>query len=196
MSYPVNAIPLGSFGFTLRDALGPAECEALIELASDRLAQSGVVGTQLENYRTSAGAWLESAELPHILGKLRALVEEITELPVANQESVQVLHYEVGQEYKYHHDFWEPSAEYYEEQMSRGGQRSWSVLVYLNDVPKGGGTAFPELEVEVLPERGKLLAWKNVTEDGLNYESLHAGLMVEEGVKWVAVFWIREKLFT
>jgi prolyl 4-hydroxylase len=63
--------------------------------------------------------------------------------------------------------------------MARGGQRIWSIMVYLNEVEEGGGTAFPELEIEVIPERGKLLAWNNVTEQGLNYDSLHIGLPVE-----------------
>lgn len=195
MLMPCTAVPLGSFGFTLDDALDAQQCADIIELARYQLDHSETLGEYIEGYRTSSDTWLQQSDLPHVLGKLQSLVEEITGLPAANQESIQILRYEVGQEYKDHHDYWHPGTDYYEEQMARGGQRIWSILVYLNEVEEGGGTAFPELEIEVIPERGKLLAWKNVTEQGLNYDSLHIGLPVEQGVKWVAVTWVREQAF-
>ena len=107
-----------------------------------------------------------------------------------------MLRYEVGQEYREHQDFWHPNTDYYDAQMARGGQRSWSVMVYLNTVEGGGGTGFPKLGLAVEAEEGKLLAWQNTIDGELNYDSLHAGLPVTAGRKWVAVTWVREQPFT
>ena len=193
---PENLTPQGSFAYTLDDFLTAEECRAIIDQARDQLEKSGLLGVQYDNYRTSSGTWLQRENLPDVLDKVQDLVAAITRLPAENQESVQVLRYEVGQEYKEHQDFWHPDTDYYDEQMERGGQRAWSVLIYLNEVPRGGGTAFPRVGIEVEPDRGKVLAWQNTLDGELNYDSLHAGLPVREGEKWVAVTWVREHAFT
>jgi prolyl 4-hydroxylase len=187
---------LGAFALTINGCLAQADCDAIIAAAQNKLDPSGLLGAQRENYRTSSGAWLGPNDAPEALRTLRALVIEVTGLPPENQESIQVLRYEKGQEYREHQDFWHPGTDYYDEQMARGGQRAWTVMVYLNTVPEGGGTRFPRLGIDVLPETGKLLAWRNTLDDELNYDSLHAGLPVDEGVKWVAVTWVRETAFT
>jgi len=192
----VNTVPVGNFALTLEHFLSPDECQALIAVARAKLQKSGLLGFQRENYRTSSGAWLAPDDLPAVIGKIRQLVCTLTGLPPENQEPVQVLHYAVGQEYLPHQDFWHPNTDYYDGQMARGGQRPWSVMIYLNDVPRGGGTAFPDVGIHVAAERGKVLAWRNTIDGTLNYESLHAGLPVEEGEKWVAVTWVRERAFT
>ena len=189
-------LKLGNFAQTRDACLGEADCAAIIAAADQQLAPSGLLGTQRENYRTSSGAWLRPDDAGSAQEKLRQLVIDITGLPRENQENIQVLRYEPGQEYRQHHDFWHPGTDYYDDQMARGGQRAWSVLVYLNDVPAGGGTRFPALGIDVLPQTGKLLAWQNTVDGELNYDSMHAGLPVIEGIKWVAVTWVREQPFT
>lgn len=188
-------LQLGAFALTIDDCLSQADCDAIIAAAARKLDPSGLLGAQRENYRTSSGAWLGADDAPEAQAKLRALVVEVTGLPHENQESIQVLRYELGQEYREHQDFWHPGTDYYDEQMARGGQRAWTVMLYLNTVPGGGGTRFPRLGIDVLPATGKLLAWRNTLDGELNYDSLHAGLPVAEGVKWVAVTWVREAAF-
>lgn len=196
MERPPPALqPLGDFAFVRDHALSASDCQAVIRLARDRLTQSGLLGEQRDAYRTSSGTWLHSADEPDVLGRIQQLVVEITGLPMAYQESLQVLRYQVGEEYREHQDFWHPDTSYYDEQMARGGQRAWSVLIYLNDVPRGGGTRFPKLDIDITAEQGRMLAWKNTIAGELNYDSLHAGLPVEEGEKWVAVTWVRERPF-
>ena len=96
-----------------------------------------------------------------------------------------------------HHDFFHPGEGYFEKEVTnRGGQRTKSALVYLNEDFTGGETEFPQINIKVLPKRGKLLAWDNLNSDGsLDYTSLHAGLPVESGIKYIAVIWIRENKF-
>ena len=69
-------------------------------------------------------------------------------------------------------------------------------LFYLNDGYHGGQTDFPTKKIMVTPKKGRALVWKNLKDDGSpDYESLHAGLPVLAGTKWIAVVWIRENKF-
>jgi prolyl 4-hydroxylase len=80
--------------------------------------------------------------------------------------------------------------------MSRGGQRIKSVLFYLNDEFEGGETNFPMKGIKVKPVKSKAIIWDNINEDGtLDYESIHAGLPVISGFKYIATIWIRENKF-
>lgn len=189
-------LQIGTFVHTLEDCLPSEDCAAIIAAAEQKLAPSGLLGTQRDNYRTSSGAWLSPGDATSAQNKLRQLVIDFTGLPREHQENIQVLRYEPGQEYRAHQDFWHPGTDYYDDQMARGGQRAWTVMLYLNEVSEGGGTRFPDLGIDVLPKTGKLLAWQNTIGGELNYASLHAGLPVVEGTKWVAVTWVREQPFT
>jgi len=75
-------------------------------------------------------------------------------------------------------------------------QRVSTVFVYLNDVMEGGGTDFPRLGVHVEPERGKAVKFLNCGDDGRpNPETLHAGLPVIRGEKWLATLWFWDRPF-
>ena len=55
---------------------------------------------------------------------------------------MQVLHYEHGQKYEPHFDYFHDK-----ENQKLGGHRVATVLMYLSDVAKGGETVFPSSEV-------------------------------------------------
>lgn len=67
---------------------------------------------------------------------------------------------------------------------------------YLTDVANGGGTAFhaglPD-EVVVTPKKGRLLVFYNCEETSARRHprSVHAGLPVIQGEKWIANLWFR-----
>ena len=42
------------------------------------------------------------------------------------------------------------------------GQRTWTTMIYLNDVEKGGETYFKHLKLKIKPEKGLLIAWNNL----------------------------------
>ena len=74
-----------------------------------------------------------------------------------------------------------------------GGQRTWTAMVYLNDVEEGGATWFPRAGIRVSPRRGLLLAWNNMNPDGSpNPATLHEGMAVVSGVKYIVTKWFRE----
>jgi prolyl 4-hydroxylase len=170
------------------------ECETLIQLGKDKLIDATTLGVVTKNYRTAQNTWL--FEKNELTNKIKKIVSEKTNLPIENQEQIHIVKYNIGGEYKEHHDFFHPNTDYYDSQIQRGGQRIYSCLFYLNDNFEGGETHFPKVEYEVTPKKGKLLVWKNLKDDmSINDNSLHAGLPVIEGEKWIAIIWIREKLF-
>jgi prolyl 4-hydroxylase len=72
----------------------------------------------------------------------------------------------------------------------------YSCLFYLNDDFDGGETDFPKVNYRVDPQIGKLVIWKNLNDDlSVNYNSLHAGLPVISGEKWICIVWVRENNF-
>jgi prolyl 4-hydroxylase len=78
--------------------------------------------------------------------------------------------------------------------MRQGGQRSWTAMVYLNDVEAGGVTRFTQLGVSIAPQRGALLLWNNADRDGVPTKATsHAALPVERGVKYVITKWFRTR---
>ena len=75
------------------------------------------------------------------------------------------------------------------------GQRVYTFFIYLNDVPEGGETNFPQLDLQFKPARGRAILWENLTKDKSIRHKLseHGGMPVKEGVKWAINVWIREK---
>lgn len=65
-------------------------------------------------------------------------------LLLENGESMQILHYELGEKY-------EPHFDYFHDQTNQqlGGHRVATVLMYLSNVQKGGETIFPNSEVTI-----------------------------------------------
>lgn len=168
------------------------ECEQLIEMSDGKMRAAGVLGVQDDGYRVAQNTWIN--ETNDITLKIKNIVLHKTKLPHENQELIHVVKYVVGGEYKVHHDFFHPNTDYYERVTKTGGQRAYSCLFYLNDNFKGGETDFPQLNKTVQPEQGKLIVWRNAEPDGtLNHNTLHAGLPVTKGEKWICIVWVREK---
>ena len=80
---------------------------------------------------------------------------------------------------------------------SRGGQRLWTALVYLNDGFEGGETHFPRLDYSVKPRLGRLLVFQNTYRGSDIKHDLaeHAALPVISGEKYAFNLWFRERKF-
>jgi prolyl 4-hydroxylase len=179
----------------INNFLSDEECNELINLSSGSFDNVEVLGENIDGYRVAKGTWLEEED-GEVVIKYRKLISEITQIPTINMESINVLKYDIGGEYKDHHDFFHPNENYYDDEIKRGGQRLKTGLVYLNDNFEGGETSFPNLNIKIVPKKGKLVLWDNIKDDGsLDYDSIHAGLPVTNGFKYIAVIWIRENKF-
>ena len=109
-------------------------------------------------------------------------------------EPLQGQRYEVGQQFKGHTDYFEPTGVDYAEHYQHGGQRTWTAMVYLNTVDAGGATRFSQIDKIHQPERGKLLVWCNLDRSGsINPWTLHHAMKVRKGRKYVITKWFRER---
>jgi len=144
------------------------------------------------NFRTS-----ETCDLSHENPSVRALEDRLHELngiDPALGEPVQGQRYEVGQEFKPHTDYFTPGGQDFEKFCAVSGQRTWTFMVYLNEVEAGGATRFKTIGKTIRPERGKLLCWNNASPDGtMNPDTLHHGMKVRRGVKYIITKWYCEK---
>jgi prolyl 4-hydroxylase len=182
----------------LADLLSPEECDALMAAARPRMARSLTVQTQtggeeLNPDRTSNGMFFSRGETP-LLERMEARIAELLQWPVENGEGMQVLHYRPGAEYKPHYDYFDPAEPGTPAMLQRGGQRLGTLVIYLNEPEEGGGTTFPDLGLEVAPQRGNAVFFR-YDRPAPSTKTLHGGAPVIRGEKWVATKWLRQCRF-
>jgi prolyl 4-hydroxylase len=179
--------------FQLRGFLAPAMCEELCALIEAERRPSTLADFNGDAYfRTSETCDLPP-ELP-VVQDLEALLLALGRIDPAHGEPLQGQRYAEGQEFKPHCDYFNPGGEDWERYTAVAGQRTWTFMIYLNDVPAGGATRFKCIDKTFQAERGKLLAWNNRRPDGgVNPNTLHHGMKVRRGTKYVITKWYREK---
>jgi prolyl 4-hydroxylase len=181
--------------FLRRGFLAPEVCAALIErIDAVRRPSTIADGNGDAGYRTS-----ETGDLAADDPAVRAVEEAIaafTGLDPAHGEPLQGQRYAVGQEFKGHTDYFEPNGLDYDRYCGTAGNRTWTVMVYLNEPQAGGATRFKAIDKIIQPETGKLVAWNNRRPDGTpNPATLHQGMKVRAGVKYVITKWYRERIW-
>jgi prolyl 4-hydroxylase len=131
--------------------------------------------------------------VPTFLAKTKRLLNNLS---VKQMEEAQIVRYRPGEEFTWHYDEI-PSA-----QLSNGGQRIATLLVYLNTIQKGGGTIFRDLRdvtgsmLTMRPKRGSALLFFPAYIDGVpDDRTLHKGEMAVEQ-KMIAQMWIHEREYT
>ena len=128
-----------------------------------------------------------------VIQRIEDQVAEITNTHVSQGECVQILKYLPGQEYQPHYDWFDERDPGSAKHLEGGGQRIITALVYLNDCEQGGATELTAIQTKIYPRTGRLLIFRYPRCDR---DTLHAGLPVELGEKWVATLWIRERTWT
>ena len=179
------------------NVLSETECDELIALAEERIQRSQVVDASsgdsaLHGARTSHGAFFKRQE-SEIITTIEKRLTQITHWPIEYGEGLQVMRYQIGEEYKTHYDWFDPSKTGSSKHLSQGGQRVGTFIMYLSNVDQGGGTRFPHVGLEVRPKKGAAVFFANVTGNGVpDRQTWHAGAPVISGVKYIATKWMRE----
>lgn len=182
--------------FLVRDFLGPRECARLIRLIESEIGPStlfndGGPGTGDGGVRTSSTHYF--ADSRRDVGALARRIDDLLGLERTHAETMQGQRYLPGEQYRHHCDFFRTERPHWHRERLRGGQRSWTAMVYLNAVEAGGATEFPRLGLTIQPEPGLLVAWNNMTRRGRpNRATIHAGLPVQAGRKYVITQWYRQ----
>ena len=181
--------------FALRQFLTPAECGGLIAQIDANRRPSTIADANGDAYfRTSETCDFDHAD--RLVVALGAKLAWISGIDPAYGEPLQGQRYGIGQEFKAHTDYFDVDGADFEKFCTTSGQRSWTFMIYLNDVSAGGGTRFPELGRTFRPAQGALLAWNNRLPDGSgNPATLHQGMAVRKGAKYVVTRWYRERMW-
>jgi len=178
--------------FVVDEFLNEKETDFLIEAASDSFTPAPVVGVGngvISETRTSSTCYLAKEEVPDLTRKIASL----TQKPIIHMELPQVGRYFTSQQYLPHYDAFNADEADGARFAANGGQRTVTVLIYLNDVARGGHTSFPQLgPLNIHPVRGTALVFFPATVDGhLDPRALHAALPAVD-TKFVSQIWIRQ----
>ena len=178
--------------------LSDQECEALIGMAKPRLARSLTVATdtggeEVNADRTSSGMFFRRAE-NELVRRIESRIARLVNWPEENGEGLQILHYRPGTEYKPHYDYFDPAQPGTPSILQRGGQRVGTLVMYLAEPEKGGGTTFPDVHLEIAPKRGNAVFF-TYERPHPSTRTLHGGSPVLAGEKWIATKWLRERRF-
>jgi prolyl 4-hydroxylase len=178
--------------FTLADFLDAGECERLVALIGRHLVPSPLTHDRAGGgFRTSRTCPLSKLDAP-VARAVDAKICRTLGIGAGFGEGVQGQWYDVGQQFRAHHDFFVPGSPEYRRFAGLRGNRTWTLMVYLNDGMEGGGTRFPQIDHTVTPRRGLALFWNNLRPDGTpNPDTLHSGEPVTRGHKVILTKWFR-----
>jgi len=180
--------------YEVEDFMSESECNEFLENMADKLLPSTVTNPEAEkSVRTSSTAYLKRNEF---LEKLDKKFHDFIDVPQGFSEEFQGQRYLVGQEFKQHNDWFDENSTYNKVHLNMG-QRTWTFMVYLNDVEEGGETEFTKLKLSIKPKKGKAVIWQNLYADGRgNPFSEHAGKPVIKGEKNIVTKWFRQRSST
>lgn len=191
---PAETRPLSQSPWALasHSFLSVAECDYLRSALEPELQPSVVVdpatGRMVPNpVRTSDGAIYGVFAEDLVVSAVNRRIAALSGTALTQGEPLQLLRYRPGAEYRAHMDALpaEPN------------QRIMTCLAYLSDDYEGGETRFLRTGMDFRGRAGDALLFRNAKADGSpDPMSLHAGLPVTRGVKFIASRWIRANAFT
>jgi prolyl 4-hydroxylase len=173
--------------------LSEEECNELVTIIDANHTRSSVVegGTDISTVsetRTSSTCNLDSNN--ELVSRVHNKIAIHLGQQLSKGEGLQGQLYEQGQFFKPHNDYFSGSA--YDKHCLQSGNRTFTLMIYLNDDFEGGGTNFPNMDLKVKPKRGKAVIWQN-TIDGIGQEkTLHEGQSIDSGKKYIITSWWRE----
>ncbi len=178
--------------YEIDNFLNETECAAIVEVIRSKLRPSEIASNNEydDSFRTSSTCDLGNLDLD-ILKDLDRRICELIGINQSYSEIIQGQHYEVGQEFKAHTDYFE--GDQINEFGGQRGQRTYTFMIYLNNVTEGGETEFYQIDRKIKPSLGKAVIWNNLDKNGSpNPKTLHHAHPVLEGSKTVITKWFRE----
>lgn len=175
------------------------DCEVIKATISTAQQVNSATFTGALSTRTSTSWFCRFEDVPLLLAKANYILN----IPLEAMEEPQVVRYRKGQEFSWHYD------EVPASQLSNGGQRIATLLVYLNDLSAtddcGGGTAFRDLfladnnkPLVMRPKQGSALLFFPAFRDGTpDDRTLHRSeIMTCDTEKWIVQMWVHKDAYT
>ena len=181
--------------FTQDNFLNNDECEKLIKEINENLEPSCIANPEdrrtVSEYRTSSSASFNYRET-NIGIDIDLKISKYLGLDPFIGEWVQGQKYLPGEFYKEHHDYFYRFSEEYKTYTEWMGQRTWTLMVYLNDIEEGGETYFKHLNLRIKPEKGKAVFWNNLYPFGwTNFKTMHEACPPLNEDKYIITKWFR-----
>jgi len=178
------------------NALTNEECDIFIDFI-DKNAVPSTTTTNTDYFRTSYSAHVGNKnEPPHITKLVEKLDKRFAKLVGVDRkysEKMQGQRYHPGEYFKVHHDAFDYKSKNDQYELKRGGQRTYTLMVYLNDVEEGGETYFPNIKTKIKPQKGMVIIWHNLDEkDQPDKDMRHEGKPVKKGKKYIITKWFRK----
>jgi len=182
--------------YVLDNFMTPEECDQIISSAKGNMTLSTITRASDDpNFRTSETCYFTGTPMQKHVDKKICDAMGINNM----SEPCQIQHYNLGNQFKAHHDFFHPGDEFEEfagDGSNYQGQRTWTFMVFLNNVKKGGETNFINLKnLHITPKKGAAVVWNSLKKDGTtNDRTLHQGKPILGGEKYIITKWFREKV--
>ena len=125
--------------------------------------------------------------------RIHSKIANFLGINILKGEHLQGQLYEEGQYFKAHQDFFSGPA--YDKHCLASGNRTHTLMIYLNDDFEGGGTNFLNLNTIVKPEQGKAVAWENMSDGECLESAMHEGMPIIKGKKYIITSWWRENVW-
>lgn len=190
-----NALPVGSPHIDLRiipNFLNDRECKKIIDLIKSKLRPSEISNAAIDAYYRNSRTCDLGRLHEKFIEDIDVRICQLMGIHRAYSEVLEGQYYDVGQEFKAHTDYFEKSE--FAAHCHEFGQRTYTVMVYLNEVEKGGDTYFSGVGKNVKPVAGTAVIWNNLNPDGTpNTHTLHQSNPVEQGYKAIITKWFRTK---
>lgn len=181
--------------YVVQDFLSLTECDGLITLINRGRHPSGLLSDHPDkDFRTSDSCNLSPHDV--LVDTIETRICTLMGIDKRHGETLQGQVYEVGQQFKPHYDYFLKGAAYWDAMQKQGGQRSWTGMIYLNEPAAGGETNFPSAGLMVQPRTAMLVLWNNMDARGApNMMTLHQGMPVLAGTKYIVTKWFRERFW-
>lgn len=181
----------------LNNFLSDQECNTLCEHARDRLKSAkvhvldAIDGEVQDDFRSSEVTSLSEQQLP-LIAVIERRIAALTGWPSACGEPLVIQRYRQDGKFEPHYDFFSEDTAYYDKEVSRGGQRLATMIIYLQQPERGGATYMANLGMRILPRKGSALFF-SYPQANRQSGTLHGGDAVHSGEKWIMTKWFREK---
>lgn len=216
LNMTLKVISCAPRAFEIPNFLSAVEVQHILNVAAAEELKVSTTGDanrkepQSHSTRSSRNSWLLRDKSPIIDAIYRRAADllqideammrhrpdgELSDLPTTRPivEQLQLVHYDVGQEYTAHHDFAYPSIN---DQFQQA--RYATLLLYLNEGMRGGETTFPRWsnaetfeQLRVVPQIGKAVLFYNILPDGnMDDLSQHEARKIRLGEKWLINLWV------
>lgn len=176
--------------YTVEHFLNSDECGHIIAAIESQLRPSELSSFEADTaFRTSKTCDLGTIE-DTLINDVDERICKLLGIDPSYSEAIQGQHYSTGQEFKPHTDYFEEHE--ISEHGAEMGQRTFTVMIYLNTVEEGGITSFTKINQDFQPKQGLAVIWSSLNPDGSpNPNTLHHAQPVIKGYKAIITKWFR-----